>query len=100
MTTAADVARHIRFDKSEPNLVSYSIIDHANGDKWEEIKVIFNGRDNDAETRIPKGEWMVVCRDGELDHTGLKDSGNNPITVKGGKIMVHHRSALILAKTK
>lgn len=100
MTTAADVARHIRFDKSEPNLVCYSIIDHANGDEWEEIKVIFNGRDNDAETRIPKGEWMVVCRDGELDHTGLKDSGNNPITVKGGKIMVPHRSALILAKTK
>lgn len=100
MTTAEDVARHIRFDKSEPNLISYSLTDHANGDEWKEIKVILNGRDTDAEIKLPKGEWMPVCYDGEIDHTGIKDDTDNPISVKGGKFRVPHRSAAILVKTK
>ena len=100
MTTADDVARHIRFDKSEPNLISYSLVDHANGDEWKEIKVIFNGRDTDTETKIPKGDWLVICRDGEISHTGLKDANGKNMTVRGGKVTVPHRSALILAKEK
>ena len=40
MTTAEDVANHIVFDDvTEPNVVSYSIIDNANGDEWKEIKL-------------------------------------------------------------
>lgn len=116
MTSAEDVARHIRFDdvrntyvaskgtkKSEldsltSNLVSYSLIDHANGDTAREIKVIFNGSDKAATMRIPKGDWTVIASDGRLSHKGLTDIEGNPITFGGGNTTVEPCSALILIR--
>ena len=92
MTTAADIARHLKFDKSaEPCFISYTLTDHANGDQWKEIKVMFNGNDTAIETRIPSGRWTVIARDGRINAEGLG-------SVKGGKITVEPRSALILAR--
>lgn len=95
MTTAEDVAKHIIFDNTnnEPNLISYSIKDNANGDTWKEIKLIFNGSDDSKEVKVPKGNWIVVAQDGLLNAEGLGMS-------KGGKLTVAPRSALILAKEK
>lgn len=95
MTTAEDVAKHIVFDNTnnEPNLISYSIKDNANGDAWGEIKLIFNGSDDSKEVKVPKGNWIVVAQDGQLNAEGLGMS-------KGGKLTVAPRSALILAKEK
>lgn len=95
MTTAEDVAKHIVFDNTnnEPNLISYSIKDNANGDAWKEIKLIFNGSDYSKEVKVPKGNWIVVAQDGQLNAEGLGMS-------KGGKLTVAPRSALILAKEK
>ena len=99
MTSADDIARHLRFHRTEgPNLISYSLLDHANGDQWKEIRIVFNGSDDDTEVRIPKGKWLVVARDGEIDHTGLKDAAGNPITIPGGLTTVPHRAALILTR--
>ncbi len=94
MTNAADIARNIKFDKVKgDNLISYSILNHANGDEWKEIKLVFNGSDNTREIIIPKGDWMVVARDGVINAKGIGE-------YKGGKTAVEPRSALILAKTK
>lgn len=94
MTTAEDVAKYLVFDNvNEPNLISYSLKNHANGDPWNEIKLVFNGS-NDAKTvKIPGGEWLVIARDGNLVAEGIGK-------IKGGKITVEPRSALILAKEK
>ena len=94
MTTAEDVAKHLVFDKvNGDNLISYSLKDYANGDQWKEIKVIFNGADDAQEVKIPSGNWLVVARDGQMNAEGMGK-------IKGGKIMVEPRSALILAKEK
>lgn len=99
MTTAEEIARNIRFDKVDtPNVLSYSILNNANGDEWKEIKLVFNGSDDSAEVQIPKGDWTVVASDGTIDHEGLKDDTGMPVTSKGGKVVVPHRSALILAR--
>ena len=101
MTSAADVARNIRFDKTTaPGLISYSILNNANGDSWKEIKLIFNGSDNDMEVKVPGSDWLVVARDGEIAHEGLRDADGNAMRSKGGKLTVPHRSALILAREK
>ena len=93
MTDAKDIAEHIVFDKvNVPNLISYSIKGNANGDKWNEIKLIFNGSSEVREVKIPKGKWMVVARDGKINPDGTL--GN----IQGGKIEVSPRTALILAK--
>ncbi len=95
MTTAEDVARYLVFDdvKGEPNLISYSLKDYANGDSWKEIKVILNGSDEAKKVKVGRGEWLVIARDGQLKADGMGH-------VKGGDIVVAPCSALILAKEK
>ena len=93
MTTTADVARHLKFDKTEPGLISYSLTDNANGDVWKEIKVIFNGSDEPREVKIPKGNWTVIAEDGKINAEGLSTS-------RGGKLTAAPRAALILAREK
>ena len=95
MTSAEDIARHLVFDKVEgDNLISYSLRDNANGDSWKEIKLVFNGSTEPREVKIPKGNWMIVARDGKIDAAGAL--GN----FRGGKITVEPTSALILAREK
>ncbi len=96
MTKASDIAKHLVFDKIDekktPNLVSYTLRNHANDDEWEEIKVIFNGSPEYREVNVKKGEWLVVAHDGNISPDGKLG------TEKGGKILVEPYSALILAR--
>ena len=96
MTSADDIAKHLVFDKIDsgktPNLISYSLRDHANGDVWEEIKVVFNGASEPQEVKIPKGNWKIVADDGKIS-----PEGNLGVT-KGGNMTVAPYSALILAR--
>lgn len=91
MTTAEQVARHLKFDKTEPGLISYSLTDHANGDAWKEIKLVFNGSESPREVKIPRGNWTVIAEDGKINASGMG-------TTKGGKMIVAPTSALILAR--
>lgn len=94
MTTAEQIQKHLKFDKvSEPGLISYSLLDNANGDVWKEIKVIFNGTDDAKNMKIRKGEWTVIADDGKINAEGMGTS-------KGGTVTVAPRSALILAREK
>ncbi len=96
MTSAEQIARHLHFDKIDsektPNLISYTLTDHANGDEWKEIKVVFNGASEARTVNIPKGDWMIVAIDGKISPTG--DLG----ATRGGKTTIAPYSALILAK--
>lgn len=93
MTTSGDVARHLKFDKTQPGVISYSLVDHANGDEWREIKLVFNGSAEPREVKIPRGDWTVIAEDGRLKADGLGKS-------KGGRVMVPGTSALILARER
>lgn len=91
MTNAEDVARNLKFDNTkQSNLISYSLKNHANGDEWKEIKVVFNGNATPVEVNIPRGNWTVIARDGKINADGMG-------TIKGGKMTVEPTSALILA---
>ncbi len=94
MTTAEEIAKNIVFDKIKtPNLISYSIKNNANGDQWKEIKLIFNGSDQEQTVKVAKGNWIVIAQDGKINADGLS-------TTNGGKLSVAPCSALILAKEK
>lgn len=94
MTTAEAVAKHIVFDNVKgDNLISYSLIDNANGDSWKEIKLVFNGSTEDREVKIKKGEWIIIAQDSKINADGMG-------TTKGGKMIVAPTSALILARVK
>lgn len=92
MTNAEQIAEHLVFDENmEENMISYSLIDFANGDVWREIKVIFNGNPKAMPVNIDKGDWIVIAQDGELNSEGLAKT-------RGGRMMVAPTSALILAR--
>lgn len=92
MTDAAEVARNIVFDpQTRPNLISYSIQNNANGDEWKEIKLVFNGADEAAEVKIPRGNWTIIAEDGRINADGLGTS-------RGGRMAVAPVSVLILAR--
>lgn len=96
MTTAKDIAKNLKFDKIDskktPNLISYSLLNNANGDEWKEIKVVFNGAPTAQTVKIPKGNWQVVARDGKIDPVNALE------TIAGGAVEVAPFSALILHK--
>ncbi len=88
--TAAGVQQHLRFiDPEAPGVVAYTLAEHANGDSWKEILVVFNGEREQQQITIPEGRWTAVCRDGKIDMNGLG-------TVAGGKTVIAASSALIL----
>ncbi len=92
MTSAEDIAKNIRFDNTNiQNVVSYSILNNANGDSSKEIKVIFNGGDKPYTTRLKKGNWKILAEDGNIDPEGLRD-------FNGGSISIPPCSALILTR--
>ena len=94
MTTAEDIANNIKFDDTaEPNLISYSILNNANGDEWGEIKLIFNGSDTAKTVEVDKASWLVVATDGNIDPEGLGETA-------GGSVEVAAYSATILARVK
>jgi pullulanase, type I len=96
MTDAKQIARHLVFDKIDskktPNLISYSLKDHANGDAWEEIKVVFNGASHPQTVNVKKGNWKIVAQDGHISPDADLGATN------GDRITLAPYSALILAR--
>ena len=63
MTDKAAVAAALDFATNMPeNLVAYVIRDHANGDSWKNILVIYNGSAQSREVAV-KGDWSIVAND-------------------------------------
>lgn len=92
MTSADDIARHLKFDEIKiPNVISYSLTDHANGDYWREIKLIFNGNPEPVTVNIPQADWIIIAADGRLNPDGIGSE-------KGGCVTVAPVSSLILAQ--
>lgn len=96
MTTAADIAKNLKFDKIDskktPNIISYSLLNHANGDEWGEIKLVFNGASHPQTVNIKKGDWKIIAMDGKISAEGALGK------TQGGKITLPAYTALILAR--
>lgn len=93
MPSAALIQKHLRFLDSGgvSNLVAYQLLDHANGDRWKNIVVIFNGNRSAQKLNIPTGNWQVVLDDGAYAEKGL-------LPLRGQTVEVAAISALILAE--
>jgi pullulanase len=83
------VRKHLEFMPSEDCLVGFTLKNHAGGDTWNNIIVIFNGNKEAKEVTVPEGRYTIVCCDGVINEAGLG-------TVEGSTILVDPQSALIL----
>ncbi|MEK7257343.1 MAG: type I pullulanase, partial [Bacteroidota bacterium] len=55
------VRKHLQFLQiPEKNMIGYLLKDNANGDRWKNILVIFNGNKAEKSITIPAGNWKMV----------------------------------------
>ncbi|MFZ4457094.1 MAG: type I pullulanase [Bacteroidales bacterium] len=92
MTKTEDVEKNLRFlETTQPNIVGYTISNHANGDSWEKILVVFNGNNRPMVVNVPKGEWTAVGFDGKIEMKGLMKSDGGAITIPATSAFIAHQ---------
>ncbi len=60
MITAQDINTHLNFLDSAPNTIAFTLGEHANGDPWKYILVIYNPNRSEVAFNLPGGEWTIV----------------------------------------
>lgn len=80
MTKGDDVRNNLEFKTQEKDLISYQISNHANGDAWKTIYVIYNAKATAMEYALP-GTWtLAVVGDDFSGNTIVKDKVSIPPT--------------------
>jgi len=87
------IAQHLKFLPSLPaGTIAYQLVDHAGGDTWQTITILFNGTEQAASLPVPAGKYSTVLRGLEINQHGL-----GPI-ISGGAVEVPRYSALVLVQ--
>ena len=89
MSTADMVNKHLNVFKQNENLVGFELTNNANGDKWNNIAVIYNANKEVKTVMLPKeGVWKIVVND-QIAGTEVIDTINsNLIKIEPLSIMV------------
>lgn len=81
MPSTAMIQQHLKFTETpDPNLIEYSLTDHANGDQWKDILVLLNGNREDKTINLPPGDWILVGNGDKIDEKGIQKM-NNPTII-------------------
>lgn len=59
MTSGDEVRKHLSFKRVEKGLIGYEISDHANGDVWKNILVIYNAQEWAVSYQL-EGAWKIA----------------------------------------
>ncbi len=90
MPEAELVRKHLEFLPGEdPQVVVYRLKDHANGDRWEQIIVIFNGAGEVKKVDLPQGSWKAALKDHRF--TGNGETVTGPLTVAPVSAVILYR---------
>ena len=72
LPTAELIQQHLEFlPNTPPGLIAYQLKDHAGGDAWANIVVIFNGNRSASSVILPRGTYTVMLRGDRLSEEGL-----------------------------
>lgn len=90
MTSSPQIQEHLEFLPTEGNnLVAYLIKNHANGDRWKNILVVYNGNQMEKSLKLPSDNWSLA-----MDGYQYQEEGIRPI--EGNQLVVPGRTAMIL----
>lgn len=64
MTSAEQIRKNLVFSSQyQPGVTAYQLTNHANGDSWKTILLIFNGNSESIKYKLPAHvQWRVVAR--------------------------------------
>lgn len=88
MRTAEQIKEHLVFLESPRRTVVFMIKDHANGDPWKDILVIYNGNVSPQKIKLPEGVWNVVVDE--------KTAGVETLYTVSGEVVVPPLSAMVM----
>jgi pullulanase len=89
------IAQHLEFLPGLPaGTVGYQLKNHAGGDAWQTITVLFNGLRQPATAPVPAGSYKVVLRGLEINQNGIGE----PLATGAAGVPLAPTSALILVQ--
>ncbi|WP_046244763.1 type I pullulanase [Hymenobacter terrenus] len=91
LATTELVQQHLEFLPNQPaGTIAYRLKDHAGGDTWQNIVVLFNGNRTAANMPIPAGKYTVVLSGNQLNDSGLgtMDPGGVAVPVLASSAMI------------
>ena len=89
LTSADLIRKHLHFlEIPGTNLVGYELTDHAGGDSWKRIVVLFNGNTDTQIVPIPEGKWNVVLEGSQINEQGLRTLTAKEVGVQGISAMI------------
>lgn len=86
MTSADQIRKHLVFSSGyQPGVASYMLVNHANGDNWKTILLIFNGNPQAIKYPLPATplKWRIVAHDTHIDPESSGYFSGNEIEVSG-----------------
>ena len=94
LPTTELIQRHLEFLPNVPaGAIAYRLKDHAGGDAWQNIVVIFNGRRTPVSVPVPEGKYTIVLRGDQLNEQGI-----GRLEQAGAALLVPASAALILVQ--
>ncbi|MCK8827460.1 type I pullulanase [Natroniella acetigena] len=92
MNTADQIKKYFKFLDSSEGIIAYQLQEHANGDLWEDIIVIYNPYLESQQFFLPtEGTWKIVVADQEAGVETLE-------VLTGKQVIVPRISAMVLYK--
>lgn len=84
MHSTCDVKNHLQFLSNTPkNTVAFFLKNHANGDSWKTILVVYNANKTSINIDIPKGYWNQVVDKFNAGTTVLNTINSDRICIEG-----------------
>jgi len=72
MPSADMLATHLGFVADTPEtLLAFRLRDHANGDAWKDIMVVYNGSPEKASLELPEGNWQLAADGNTVQESGI-----------------------------
>jgi len=95
MISADEIREKLQFveQKDLPGVIVFVLKNHANGDTWRKVVVVYNSYDEEKIVQIPFGKWTFFFDENGLHPEGLR-------TLKHDKIAVPSISAMVLAEVE
>lgn len=71
MNAPQDIKDHLKFYGTPNNTFAFELVNHANGDRWNNITVIYNPNSSATNVPLPGGAWHIVAQGSRIGEKTL-----------------------------